>query len=132
MNDVTAALRRVIEELSTAERLLAEVYSIGVWVKSDDCSDNRRRRRGLRETDWAVSAAHRALTALPRESVRDALSALAQDLQALVAVLEPLPDTIPDTMGDNLDFDVTVSELAKRVTALQERTRQLLTESAMS
>jgi hypothetical protein len=118
--------------LTTAERLLSEVYSIGVWVKADDCSDNRRKRTGIREADWAVSAAYRALKAIDLEAadVQAAVSVLADDAHAVVRLLEPLPDTIPDTMGDNLSLDATINTLGERVAGLRERVKVLAVDYA--
>lgn len=39
------ALERVAESLGTAARLVNEADTIGLWMKSDDCSDNRRNSR---------------------------------------------------------------------------------------
>ena len=114
-------IQRAIDQLELAARLLADVYSIGVWVKSDDCSDNRNRRKGIRETDWAVSDAYRAAASVDSPEAQ----ALARDLKALVAVLEPIPDTISDIMAESLDFDVMISDLQKKVENLLERARQI-------
>lgn len=119
------ALARIIQQLQTAEKLLAEVYGIGVWVKSDDSSDNRNRRRLLRETDWAVSDAHRRAEPF----AQGALETMERDLKQLVKTLEPLPDTIPDTMADNdpaRDAQITalrgeVARLLAEATRLAER-----------
>ncbi|HEV7239064.1 MAG TPA: hypothetical protein VGQ36_07450 [Thermoanaerobaculia bacterium] len=125
-------LRRAQEELSSANRLLSEVYSIGIWVKADDCSDNRRKRTGLREADWAASGAYRALNEIECEwpDLQTAVNSLAQEVDAIVRALEPLPDTIPDTMGDNLELDCTVSTLAGQVEALRERVEAILADCA--
>lgn len=127
MNDQQTLLRRADEELSTAERLLAEVYSIGVWIKADDCSDNRRRRAGLRETDWAVSGAYRALKAITLvwPDLQASVDALAREAAALVRILEPLPDTIPDTMLETSQLDTAVNSVQEQVSALRERVRAL-------
>ena len=119
-------LRQALEELSSAERLLSEVSSIGLWMKSDDSSDNRRRRSGLREADWAVSAAYRALNSLESES----LTSRAQEAHQIVQALEPLPDTIPDTMGDNPALDLAVRTLADQVEALRGRVEAVLAEGS--
>lgn len=128
--DIVAALERVLEELKTAKHLLDEVYSIGLWSKSDDSSDNRRKRQGMRETDWAVSGAHRALTALrPRlQEVPEPLHALERDLGSLVAVIEPLPETIIDTMGENFALDSAINNISEEVTRLSARASQLAAE----
>lgn len=125
-------LQRAIGDLRSAARLLAEVYSIGVWVKADDCSDNRRRRKGLREADWAVSGAYRALNAIELEwpDLQASVRSLAQEADAIVRVLEPLPDTIPDTMGDNLELDCTVSTLIEQMEALCARVETIAAECA--
>ena len=122
MSTPAEALARAIAELETAKRLLEEIASLGVWFRSDDCSDNRRRRQGLRETDWAVSGAQRALAGIPTE-LRDArLDALETDLRSLVARLEPLPDTVSDTMADDdLPFYVAVRGLTDEVERLHQR-----------
>ncbi|HEU4888787.1 MAG TPA: hypothetical protein VFV49_12950 [Thermoanaerobaculia bacterium] len=121
-------MKRVLEELETAKRLLDEVYSIGLWSKSDD--DNRRKRQGMRETDWAVSGAHRTLTALrPRlQEVPEPIHALERDLGSLVAVIEPLPETIIDTMGENLALDSAINNISEEVTRLSARASQLVAE----
>ena len=119
-------LRRAEEQLSLAERLLSEAGSIGLWVKADDSSDNRRRRTALREADWAVSDAYRALNAI------EVASPLAEEAQAIVRLLEPLPDTIPDTMGDDRALDSTVSTINEQVRALRERIRVFAASSGAS
>lgn len=125
-------LRRAGDELSSANGLLSEVYSIGLWVKADDCSDNRRKRTGLREADWAASGAYRALNAIECEwpEIRTSVNGLAQEVDAIVRALEPLPDTIPDTMGDNLELDSVISTLAGQVEALRERVEAVLADCA--
>lgn len=128
---VAEALSRVLAELETATRLLDEVYSIGLWSKSDDCSDNRRKRQGMRETDWAVSGAHRALKGLrPRlREIPEPLDALERDLASLVAVIEPVPETISDIMADhNPALDSAHYRISGEVTRLSERASQLAAE----
>jgi hypothetical protein len=122
MSTPAEALARAIADLETAKRLLEEIASLGVWSRSYDSSDNRRRREGLRETDWAVSGAHRELAGIPTE-LRDArLDALETDLRSLVARLEPLPDTVSDTMADDdLTFYVAVRNLTDEVERLHQR-----------
>jgi chromosome segregation ATPase len=124
------ALARVMEELSTARRLLEEVSAIGLWSKSDDSSDNRRKRKGLRETDWAVSGALRALTELRshQSDVPASLSTLEDELRVLVGVLEPLPDTVTDTMGENALLDSAISNISDKVSELLERASRLAAE----
>jgi hypothetical protein len=126
---VAEAVGRAVEELKTAKRLLDEVYTIGLWSKSDDCSDNRRKRQGLRETDWAVSGAQRAVASIAAPLRDERLDALEADLRALVARIEPLPDTVTDTMGDNLALDSTVSSLSDEVERLQEWASLLAAEA---
>jgi chromosome segregation ATPase len=122
------ALTRAVEELETAKRFLGEVSTIGLWTKSDDSSDNRRKRQGLRETDWAVSGAQRALAAVAAPLRNERLEALETDLRALVARLEPLPDTVSDTMGDSPSLDATILSLSEEVTRLRERASLLAAE----
>lgn len=121
------ALARVLAELNAAQHLLEEVNVIGLWSKSDDCSDNRQRRKGLRETDWAVSGALRALTDLRshQPDLPAGLSALEDGLRALVKVLEPLPHTVLDTMADTGPLDVTIRELLREISNLREKASQL-------
>jgi hypothetical protein len=123
-------LRRAEDELSAAGRLLSEVYSIGLWVQADDSSDNRSKRNALRETDWAVSGAWRALSAIQLEwpDLQVAVASLAGDTHSIVRLLEPLPDTIADTMGENLSLDATMSSLTDQVAALRERVQNLIAE----
>lgn len=127
---IADALERVVAELSTATRLLQEVYVIGLWSKSDDCSDNRRRREGMRETDWAISGAHRALTTLRQhlQEIPEAIDNLERELQALVAVVEVLPDTVSDTMGDTLALDVDINRTSESVAKLSEQATGLAAE----
>lgn len=93
--DGLIGLARAIESLDEAARLLNEAYTIGLWVRADDCSDNRNRRRVLREADWAASSAERELAG------NAALAPLREEIRAIVAALEPLPDFVTDTMIDN-------------------------------
>lgn len=123
------ALARVHEELSTAHRLLNEVYSIGLWTKSDDSSDNRRKRQALRETDWAASGALRALTTLPQQSdVPASIHGLEHELRMLVAILEPLSDTVTDTMGEDSALDSIVGNVSEKASELLQRAAQLAAE----
>jgi hypothetical protein len=128
--NIVDALARVTEELDTARRLLDEVYAIGLWSKSDDSSDNRRKRQGLREADWAVSGALRALTELrshePGQPVP--LNTLENELRTLVRVLEPLPDTVTDTMGDSGNLDSAIGESSTKVLALLKMASELAAE----
>ena len=121
-------LASAVGDLETAHRLLAEVYSIGLWSKSDDCSDNRKRREGLRETDWAVSGAQRAVAAV-RAQLQDArLDALEDELRSLVTALEPLPDTVSDTMLETSALDAAISPLSDQIARLRERVSVLAAE----
>jgi hypothetical protein len=128
---ISDALEEVLGDLAKAQRLLDEVYSIGLWSKSDDCSDNRRKRQGMRETDWAVSGARRALRELrPRlREIPEPLDALERDLASLVAVIEPVPETISDTMADhNPALDSAHYRISGEVTRLSQRASQLAAE----
>ena len=125
------ALARVQAELSTAIGLLNEVSSLGLWVKSDDSSDNRRKRQALRETDWAVSGALRALTTLPQQGgVPASIHDLEQELRMLVAILEPLPDTVTDTEGENPALDSIVGNASDKASELLQRAAQLAAEAS--
>jgi hypothetical protein len=122
------ALARVQAELSTAIGLLNEIYVIGLWAKYDD--DNRRKRQALRQTDWAVSGALRALTTLPQQGdVPASIHDLEQELRMLVAILEPLPDEVIDTMGENPALDSTLGNASRKASELLERATQLQGES---
>lgn len=114
-------MNRVVEQLELASRLLDEVFSIGLWTESTDSSDNRNRRKGIRETDWAVADAYRAAASIDSPEAQ----ALARDLLALDASIEPIPDTISDIMATNVGFDATIRELQEKVTELLERARRL-------
>jgi hypothetical protein len=128
--NIIDALARVIEELDTARRLLEDVYKIGLWSKSDDSSDSRRKRAGLRETDWAVSGAIRALTELRdhQPDIPAGMTTLEDELRLLVAVLEPLPGTVTDTMGENGLLDSTIGEISSEISNLMARASQLADE----
>jgi len=99
---------RVLEYLNRADELLNEVETIGLWVKADDTSDNRRRRKALREADWAASSAF-----------REAEGELRAEIDALVKQLEPLPDFVTDTMLD-LPW-----ELERKIRAAREEIERL-------
>ena len=126
---ISEALKEVLGDLAKAQGLLDEVYSIGLWSKSDDCSDNRRKRQGMRETDWAVSGARRALRDLrPRlQEIPESIDALEQDLVSLVAVIEPVPETVIDT-GENPALDSAIYRISAEVTRLSEQASQLAAE----
>lgn len=126
------ALASVVNDLNTAARLLEEVSVIGLWSKSDDSSDNRRKRQGLRETDWAVSGALRALTDLRSADVDvpAQFQELEDELRTLVAQVEPLPDMVSDTMGVNFALDSAMIAAARKLSELQPRVVQLRQELA--
>jgi hypothetical protein len=113
-------MNRVIEQLELASRLLDDVFSIGVWSESDDSSDNRNRRKGIREVDWAVADAYRSAASIETPEAQ----ALARDLLALDKIIEVIPDTISDTMAKGAGFDATVLDLREKVAALLERARR--------
>lgn len=90
---IADALSRAIEQLEKADQLLSEVFSIGLWTKSDDCSDNRQRRKFLREVDWALSDAYRALSGVRVEHPEDQteVDALRSDLHPWWRSSRPFP-----------------------------------------
>jgi len=120
-------LSRAIEQLEKADKLLGDVFSIGIWTKSDDCSDNRERRRGLREVDWAVSDAWRALSSVgvAYPVLQREVDALLTEIRSLVATFEPLPDSITDIMGENPALDVTIMESREKLGVLIARMEKL-------
>jgi hypothetical protein len=121
MSPTVDVLQRILWELEKADELLAEAYSIGLWVKADDSSDNRRRRTVLREADWEVSAAMRNAAELQIDRQ------LEQDLHALMKLLEPLPDLVSDTMIDNPpELDGKISEAREEIGRLRGRVEGLL------
>ena len=125
-----AILDLVAEDLMNAHQILDDVSNIGVWSKSDDCSDNRQRRKGLREADSRVSRARRRLTDLETtepELQRD-FALLDADIGAVVADLEPLPDTVSDIMDKNPALDVSIYDAMARIDALRERSLGMSSE----
>jgi hypothetical protein len=70
-----------LDYLEQAAKLLYEALYIGLWVKSEGCEDNRRKRQALREADWSVASAERAATDAQLQS----------ELHALDAMIEPSP-----------------------------------------
>jgi len=126
---IAEALKRVVTDLTTAHELLAEVYSTGLWSRSD--GDNRRIRQALRETDWTISGAHRALRELSdvEPALPEPIEALKRELQALVARIEPLPNEVTDTMPDqHLWLDVEVMQISDEATRLREQAARLRAE----
>lgn len=128
---VAEALIRVTQELDTARRLLGEIYSIGLWSKSDDSSDNRRKRNGLREKDWAVSGALRAITELRsyQPDSPESLNKLEDEMRALVAAVEPLPDIVTDTMGEDGVLDSAIGHISEKVSELLTMASDLAEEN---
>jgi len=123
------------EELVRAARTLgllserfAEVDTIGLWSKSDDSSDNRRKRQGLREADWDASYVNRVLTEfLPLAGeARAELQPLADAAAELQALIEPLAGLVTDTMGTNYDLDVRLSHAREKAAELQGQVATLL------
>jgi hypothetical protein len=127
---VAEALMRVAAALDAARGLLDEVYWTGLWSKSDDSSDNRRKRKGIREADWAVSGALRALVELRshQPDVAAGVAALETELRVLVGVLEPLPDSVTDTMGESGVLDSKISEISRQISNLIEKAADLAEE----
>jgi chromosome segregation ATPase len=128
---VAYVLKRVQDQLENAQRLLDEVYSIGVWVQSDDCSDNRNRRRGLREFRTEIGGAQvsiRDMEAEPPPGIDGPLKELRRDLEEFYEELRPLPDSISDTSGNTQELDSNIRKFRERVSGLQERTGRLIEE----
>jgi hypothetical protein len=121
---LTRALTRTMEELDTASRLLGEVFAIGLWIRSDDSSDDRRKREGLREVDWAVSGAHRALASLTEAPVE--VRTLQADLRALQTLAETLADQAAGTVGESLALDGMIMSMQDEVAKLRRRAEELL------
>jgi hypothetical protein len=128
---LTRALEYACECLDRAEALLNEVDTIGLWVKSDDSSDNRRKRTALRETDWTLSGAVRRIDGvLPGvPAVRVVLTELRDELRKLVAAVEPLPDLVTDTMDKNPELDDCVRRLREEIARVRERAGVVLGKS---
>jgi hypothetical protein len=122
-------LARVARTLGLLGERLAEVDAIGVWSKSDDSSDNRRKRQGLMEADWDASYVNRVLAEfLPLAGdARLELQPLAGAAAELQALIEPLSGLVTDTMGTNHDLDVRVSQARERTAELQARVAALQT-----
>jgi len=116
-----ALLQRAVEQLELAKRLLTEADNVGLWIKADDASDNREKRTKLQEADWAASDAQRALAAA---------GAADDDVRALVAILEPLPDMVTDAMLSNPALDEKVRDALARVDDIAERLRRNLPTAA--
>ncbi len=99
---LTEQLREILEKTAA---LLNEADNIGLWSKSDDSSDNRNKRRLLREADWKSSEGVRALQAAGAEHAQ-----LEADFRELMHFLESLPDEVTDWMGANPQLDSKVRE----------------------
>ena len=97
---LTEQLRGILAQTAA---LLHEADNVGLWVKSDDSSDNRDKRRLLREADWKSSEGVRALQAAGVE-----LPGLEADFRELMHFLEPLPDEVTDWMGANPQLDLKI------------------------
>jgi hypothetical protein len=118
-----AVLDRVAENLVNAHQIVNDVYVIGVWSTSDDSSDNRQRRKGLREADWAASGASsklRSFETTEPELQRD-FALLDADIRAVVADLELLLDTVSNIMDSTLALDVSINDAKAQIEALRER-----------
>jgi hypothetical protein len=114
------ALTSAMGALDEAHALLAEVDGIGLWSGSDDDSDNRHRRAGLREADWAVSRAHREIrecVAQGRE-LRHRLEPVEAELAELVRFMESLPELVSVTRDPNFLLSRGVGEARERVSAV--------------
>jgi hypothetical protein len=126
---IRQTLRYVEECLARADELLNEVATMNLWSTSDDCSDNRRKRKALREADWTVSGARSKVkkTAAGVPAPRPALDGLEKQLDALVAMLEPLPDFITDVMADrDPELEEKVGKARDELAKVRERTQRLL------
>lgn len=99
-----ALLYRAAEQLETAKRLL-----------TDDCRDDKQKRKKLREAHSAASEAGRALAAVPK------WPELENDVRALVALLEPRPE---------MALDEQVRVALERLSDIIERARGNLASSA--
>jgi hypothetical protein len=130
---LTQTLQYVVECLDQAEKLLAEVDTMGLWSRADDCSDNWRRRKGLRETDWTLwGAADKIDRILPDvPPVAAVLTEVRDEIRKLVTRVEPLPDLVTDIML-HLPSEVTteISALRADIGTLRERA-ELLRQKSM-
>lgn len=121
-------LQRVARTLSILSERLAEVDTIGLWSKSDDSSDNRRKRQGLKEADWDASFVNRVLTEfLPLAGeTRPDLQPVADAAAELQEMLEPLAGLVTDTMLANYDLDIRLTRAREKTAALQAHVARLL------
>ena len=106
-------LREILEQTAA---LLTEADNIGLWVKSDDSSDNRNKRRLLREADWKSSEGVRLL-----EAAGVQLPQLEADFRELMHFLEPLPDEVTDWMGENPQLDLKVMKALDMIERLSAK-----------
>jgi hypothetical protein len=109
-------LTRISRTLGIAKDQLAEVDSIGLWSKSDDSSDSRRKREGLREAGSSISYAGRTLKEADLPALRPIAAALAE-FEAMVA---PLAGMVTDTMGTSHDLDYRLSRARTKAAELLE------------
>ncbi|MEO8380279.1 MAG: hypothetical protein ABI779_11500 [Acidobacteriota bacterium] len=125
LESVIRVLREAVEDFERTVELLQEADNVGLWNKSDDSSDNRRKRTLLREADWSLSSAERELAACRPEpfDVRETIVAFEAEVHALVLRLEPLAGLVTDTMGVNHSLDYTVSVMQTELRETAERLR---------
>jgi hypothetical protein len=97
---VVKTLRQILDRTLA---LLNEADYVGLWVKSDDCSDNRNKRRLLREALREATDGVDAAAAAPERNAE-----LERELSELVAMLQPLPGIVTDIMGDNPQLDLQI------------------------
>lgn len=121
-------LVRVARTLGLLGERLAEADTIGLWSKSDDSSDNRRKRQWLMEADWDASYVNRTLAGfLPLAGdARAELQPLADAAAELQAMIEPLAGLVTDTMVANYDLDVRLTRARGKTAELQAQVATLL------
>jgi len=121
----------VVHNLQSALTLLTDAQTIGVWVSSDDSSDNREKRRKLRDAliEISYATAHLERETIANVDVTAAMTALRRQLDAAHNNLQPLPGQISDTMArDDYSVDGEVSRIEDTLTEAMERAKELATE----
>lgn len=124
--EIEEHLTWTIRWLQGMQRHLREALSIGVWMKSDDSSDNRNKRRELSDAASDAWSAADQLSRITAFEMQKALNPMLAEIRELENALRPLAESILDTMGENPALDRRLGQLEDQMEELVDKVGGLM------